>query len=143
MPDGIGLDRFLTAQARSFDTALAELRAGCKRTHWMWWIFPQLRGLGRSDVAQFYAIEDLAEAKAYLAEPVLRDRLEAAANALLCNTDLSADTILGSTDALKLRSSATLFTIASNGKMPSQPLILQKFFLGQDCAYTRNIIKNQ
>jgi uncharacterized protein (DUF1810 family) len=101
--------RFHDAQEGVIDHALAELRAGRKRGHWMWFVFPQIAGLGRSDMARRYAIRDAAEARAYLGDPVLRDRLGRAAAALMAHEGLSAEDILGGVDAMKLRSSMTLF----------------------------------
>jgi uncharacterized protein (DUF1810 family) len=113
-PDCYDLDRFVTAQASIFDTALAELRAGQKRSHWMWFVFPQLRGLGISSTAQFYGLSSLAEARAYLAHPVLGPRLLACTKAMLAVEGRSAHQILGSPDDLKFRSCMTLFDIAAD-----------------------------
>ncbi|HKB02066.1 MAG TPA: DUF1810 domain-containing protein [Gemmataceae bacterium] len=107
--DPFDLDRFVRAQAESYDRALGEVRAGQKRSHWMWYIFPQLDGLGSSAMAQRYAIKSLAEAEAYLRHPVLGPRLEACAEAALAVEGRSAYDIFGSPDDLKLRSCATLF----------------------------------
>ena len=104
MPD---LARFRDAQAPVYATALAELAAGAKRSHWMWFVFPQLRALGRSATAQRYGIADLAEARAYLADPVLGPRLTQCAEALRAHAGTPPEAILGPVDALKLRSSAT------------------------------------
>src|SRR6187401_935311 len=103
------LDRFVEAQSSSYPQALVELRAGRKRTHWMWYVFPQMRGLGRSAMSDRYGISSLAEARAYLAHPVLGERLLECAGAVLQHRDQSAMAIFGSPDDLKLRSSATLF----------------------------------
>lgn len=102
------LERFVEAQAATYATALAELRAGAKRSHWMWWIFPQLAGLGRSETARFYAIGSATEAQAYLAHPMLGPRLVEATEAVTAARG-SADGIMGPVDAMKLRSSMTLF----------------------------------
>lgn len=111
-----GLQRFIDAQAPVIDAALSELRAGRKRGHWMWFVFPQLRGLGQSDTARRYGIADLSEARAYLQHPVLGARLrDAATSLLLLHDDQSAHDILGSPDDLKLRSSMTLFELADAG----------------------------
>ena len=104
------LERFTQAQDRIWPAPVLELRAGRKETHWMWFVFPQLRGLGRSQTAMFYGLADLAEARTYLDHPVLHARLEEASRAMLTNDD--AGKVLGSVDALKLRSSATLFARA-------------------------------
>ena len=104
------LQRFIDAQEGIFEIALAELKAGNKRTHWMWFVFPQLRGLGRSSTAQYYAIGSMGEARAYLAHPVLGARLRHCVEALMPWAGTrTAEEILGSVDALKLRSCLTLF----------------------------------
>ena len=108
-----GLERFVSAQAATYDRALAELRAGRKSSHWMWFVFPQIAGLGSSPTAQRYAIRDLAEARAYLGHPVLGPRLVECARALLAVEGRSAEQILGYPDDLKLRSSMTLFAEAA------------------------------
>jgi uncharacterized protein (DUF1810 family) len=110
--DSHNLQRFVDAQEGVFDTALAELRAGSKQSHWMWFIFPQLAGLGRSPTAQYYGIASLEEAQAYLNHPILGPRLRQALEAILSWTGRrTPEQILGSIDALKLRSSLTLFDI--------------------------------
>ena len=110
MSDPYNLRRFIDAQASTFESALAELRAGRKRTHWMWFIFPQLRGLGHSVTAQYYGIGSLDEARAYLDHPVLGPNLREATEAmLLWSARCTAEQILGPVDAMKLRSSMTLF----------------------------------
>jgi uncharacterized protein (DUF1810 family) len=109
MNDSFDLDRLVRAQAGSYDAALAELRAGRKRTHWMWFIFPQLAGLGRSETARYYGLVSAAEARAYLAHPLLGPRLRECAAALLDHRNTPVETIMGGIDALKLRSSMTLF----------------------------------
>jgi uncharacterized protein (DUF1810 family) len=103
------LQRFLDAQDGVYEQALGELRAGRKRTHWMWFVFPQIAGLGHSATAVYYAIADRAEAQSYLAHPLLGARLAECAQALLGVTGRTAHEILGSLDDLKLRSSMTLF----------------------------------
>jgi uncharacterized protein (DUF1810 family) len=130
--DGFELDRFVTAQdaGGAYRTALAELRQGRKRSHWIWFVFPQLAGLGRSPMAQRYAIGSLAEARAYLADPVLGARLLEVSRALIELDDAgSAEDILGTIDAVKLRSSMTLFHRAE----PDQPVfreVLDRYFDG-------------
>jgi uncharacterized protein (DUF1810 family) len=110
--DPFDLARFVSAQAGVFETAVGELRAGRKRTHWMWFVFPQLRGLGRSSTAQFYGITALDEATAYVQHPVLGSRLEIAASAVLTTPALSLNALFGSPDDMKFCSSMTLFAIA-------------------------------
>ncbi len=110
----VDLERFVRAQDGGvYDGALRELRAGAKRGHWMWFVFPQVAGLGRSSTAQHYALSGLAEARAYLAHPVLGPRLVECAQALLELSGRDPVRVLGSVDALKLRSSMTLFEAAA------------------------------
>lgn len=130
----MNLSRFRDAQAETYATALAELRAGRKASHWMWFIFPQLAVLGRSATAKYYGIEDLAEARAYLADPVLGPRLEEAAEAVLTHPGLSAEQIMGHIDGMKLRSTATLFREAGGGAVFQR--LLDTFYDGEPCART-------
>jgi uncharacterized protein (DUF1810 family) len=111
-PSSFNLDRFLTAQVDTFDAALAELRAGRKRTHWMWFTFPQMHGLGMSAMAERYGIVSLDEARAYLAHPVLGKRLRLCAEAVLQVEGRTLHEIFGSPDDLKFSSSMTLFALA-------------------------------
>jgi len=111
--DPFDLNRFVKAQAGVYEQALAELKRGEKRSHWMWFIFPQIEGLGRTSTAQFYAIKSAAEAKAYLKHPELGPRLTECCNALLQLQGLSASEIFGCPDDLKLRSSMTPFASVS------------------------------
>ncbi|URW75441.1 DUF1810 domain-containing protein [Sphingomonas donggukensis] len=124
------LDRFVAAQAHGVHAAaLAELRAGHKRTHWMWFVFPQVAGLGRSATAIHYALADVDAARAYLAHPILGPRLHEAAGAILAHANQrTADQILGPIDAIKLRSSATLFDAAVGD--PVFAAILDAFYAG-------------
>ena len=115
------LQRFLDAQAPVIDAVMTELEAGTKRSHWMWFVFPQLRTLGRSSTALFYGLESVDEAKAYLAQPVLGDRLRACTRAVLGHRDRSAHAIFGSPDDLKFRSCMTLFGLAA----PEESLFLE------------------
>jgi uncharacterized protein (DUF1810 family) len=133
--DPFNLQRFVEAQQGTFERALAELRAGSKKTHWMWFIFPQMAGLGRSSTATFYAIKSIDEARAYLAHPLLRKRLHQCVDALLVwSGSRSAEQILGSIDALKLRSSLTLFEQVEPGA--SFAHALAAFYAGQPDART-------
>jgi uncharacterized protein (DUF1810 family) len=109
------LRRFIDAQAGIYPAALAEIRRGAKRSHWMWFIFPQLAGLGRSDMARRYAIASLEEARAYLAHPLLGARLRECVEALQDLSGVTAEAVFGGIDAVKLRSSLTLFAAASDG----------------------------
>ena len=116
MTDPHNLQRFLDAQDGVIDTALAELRAGAKQSHWMWFVFPQLAGLGRSPTAQFYGIRSLDEARAYLEHSVLGPRLRESVDALMPWAGRrSAHRIFGAIDAMKLRSSLTLFDLVEPG----------------------------
>lgn len=109
------LDRFVSAQDGTYDKALAELRAGRKQTHWMWFVFPQLRGLGASPTAQYYGLASLDEARAYLAHDVLGPRLIECTKAVLGVHGSSLHEIFGSPDDLKFCSCMTLFALASDG----------------------------
>lgn len=125
------LERFLTAQRPIYAAAVEELRGGSKRSHWMWFVFPQLRGLGRSDMARFYAIRDAGEAEAYLRHPLLGVRLGECAEAVLgWSGRRSAEQIFGAIDALKLCSSMTLFeTVADAPPLFGQ--IIDAFYVGE------------
>jgi uncharacterized protein (DUF1810 family) len=111
--DPFNLVRFLEAQAPVYDAVQAELRAGRKRSHWMWFVFPQLAGLGSSPTAKFYGISGLPEAAAYLGDPLLGQRLLACTEAVLAVQDRSLHAIFGSPDDLKFRSAMTLFGAAA------------------------------
>ncbi len=131
------LARFVAAQAPVWDTVMDELRAGRKRTHWMWFVFPQLRGLGRSALAHRFGIAGLDEARVYAAHPLLAGRLREAADALLTHPRLSAEAILGPVDAAKLRSSATLFRAAGDPALAGRmQAVLDRFFDGTPCPAT-------
>ena len=139
----MSLQRFVDAQEAggTFDAALRELRSGRKTSHWMWFVFPQIAGLGHSGTARFYAIGSLDEARAYLAHPVLGPRLVECAGALLDVESSEAEVVLGSIDAMKLRSSMTLFARAD----PAQPVfaeVLDRYFGGQaDGATDRRLAR--
>ena len=124
------LQRFVDAQAQTYDQAVAELRAGRKRTHWMWFVLPQLAGLGRSAMAHRFGIRDLDEARAYLAHPVLGRRLVECARALTALDTADPVDVFGDVDAQKLQSSMTLFALAA----PDQPVfreVLDHYFGGE------------
>ena len=129
MENDYNLDRFLEAQATDYPRALAEVRKGRKQTHWMWYIFPQLSGLGFSEMARIYAIKDLQEARAYLAHPVLGTRLIEISNALLAVGGKTANQIMGSPDDLKLRSCMTLFSLV-NPANPVFEAVLTTYYNG-------------
>jgi len=111
--DPFDLKRFVAAQAPVFQTALGELKAGRKRSHWMWFVFPQLRGLGRSSMAQFYGVGSLDEARAYLAHPLLGTRLNLCTQTVLAIKERSLHAIFGAPDDMKFHSSMTLFARAA------------------------------
>jgi uncharacterized protein (DUF1810 family) len=123
----VSLERFVAAQESVYPRALAELKAGRKQSHWMWFIFPQIAGLGHSAMAQMYAIASLDEARAYLAHPLLGPRLRECCDAVLAVEGNNAHAIFGSPDDLKFRSSLTLFSQAA----PDEPLfseLLRKYY---------------
>lgn len=129
------LDRFLIAQEHSYDTALREIRAGRKRSHWMWYIFPQIAGLGMSYTAQLYSIADIDEARQYIKHPVLGERLIEISRALLTLSSSDATAVMGYPDDLKLRSCMTLFAQVSDD--PVFKAVLDKFYGGR--ADTRTL----
>ena len=133
------LERFLEAQERAYETALEEVRAGQKESHWIWYVFPQVRGLGCSSTAKYYAITDLEEAKEYMAEPVLRARLLEVSEALLGLSSSNASVVMGYPDDLKLRSSMTLFSVAAPEEKVFQQ-VLDKFFDGKPDGKTLEIL---
>jgi uncharacterized protein (DUF1810 family) len=137
--DRFDLQRFVDAQDGIYEQALAELRAGRKRSHWMWFVFPQVAGLGRSPTAQRYAISGLEEARAYLAHPLLGSRLRECCRTLLELQDPDPEEVLGGIDALKLRSSMTLFVRAD----PREPLfadVLERWYGGRPDEATERIL---
>jgi len=128
--DPYDLERFVRAQAQNYSEALAQIRRGQKRSHWMWYVFPQIDGLGHSSNARYYAIKSAAEASAYLAHPILGPRLLESAQAALQVEGRSATQIFGSPDDLKLRSCATLFaSVLPAGSVFDR--LLQKYYGGQ------------
>jgi len=140
MADTYDLDRFLKAQEDSYDTALDELKAGRKRSHWIWFVFPQLAGLGHSPTSQFYGIASLDEAAAYLAHPILGGRLHECLKALQTLEQTNADQVFGTLDAMKFRSSLTLFAEAD----PADPIIeaaLDRWFDGRKDERTLQLLR--
>ena len=130
MNDPHDLERFVAAQAPVIEGVRDELRAGRKRSHWMWFVFPQLKGLGSSNLAEHYGIASLAEARAYLAHPVLGPRVRECCALVLAVPERSAHEILGSPDDLKFRSCLTLFSLAAPQE-PVFPQALQRFYGGE------------
>ncbi|MGI4883781.1 MAG: DUF1810 domain-containing protein [Janthinobacterium lividum] len=133
------LQRFVDAQQTAYQQALAEVKNGHKRSHWMWYIFPQIQGLGFSDISRHYAIADLAEAAAYRAHPVLGPRLVEICTALLGLAGDDAGRVFGSPDDLKLKSSMTLFAAVPGADSVFQA-VLAKFFNGVRDAKTLQIV---
>ena len=137
--DMAGLDKFVTAQVRDYDTALREICAGRKRSHWMWYIFPQIQGLGFSSTAQYYGIRDLEQAKDYMEHPVLGPRLLEISEALLALDSSDPTAVMGYPDDLKLCSSITRVELAA----PEQPVfgrVLDKFYGGRRDYRTLEIL---
>ena len=135
------LRRFEAAQHAIITAALAELRAGLKTSHWMWFVFPQFAGLGRSPTAARFAIRSADEARAYLAHPVLGPRLRDAVGAMLSHRERSAEAILGSVDAIKLRSSMTLFAAVAEDPTPFRA-VLDAFYHGDPDPETLRLMRS-
>ena len=134
------LERFVEAQEQDYSIALSEIRAGKKRSHWMWYIFPQLAGLGHSSTAQLYAIQDINEARSFLAHPVLGPRLREISETLLGLKGKTAEEIFGYPDVLKLRSCATLFArVSESGSVFDR--ILQNYYDSQPDDATLRLLK--
>jgi uncharacterized protein (DUF1810 family) len=135
------LYRFIEAQETTYDIALSEIKRGRKQSHWMWYIFPQIKGLGFSETSKFYAIEDINEAEELLKHPLLGERLIHICNELLKLESNNANKIFGSPDDLKLRSSMTLFSSLNSN--PVFEKVLDKFYNGTKDNKTLQIIKEQ
>ena len=140
MENNYNLNRFIEAQNRDYDTALAEIRAGKKASHWMWYIFPQLKGLGRSSTSGYYGLSGIKEAQAYLSDPILKARLIEITDAVIAHKDKSAEEIFGGIDAKKLRSCMTLFSIAAPD-IPVFEAVLEQFFHGVPDRNTLRLTK--
>jgi uncharacterized protein (DUF1810 family) len=138
----LDLERFVEAQEKSYDQALTEIKSGQKRSHWMWYIFPQIAGLGHSPMSQRYSIKSLAEAKAYLEHPILGRRLTTSVEALLKVENRSADDIFGILDARKLRSSMTLFAAAAPDECIVQKVI-SRYFDGEQDPATIHLLESR
>jgi uncharacterized protein (DUF1810 family) len=137
--DPYDLNRFISAQEGVYDRALAELREGLKRTHWMWFIFPQIDGLGHSPTTRLYSIKSLDEARQYLGHPVLGARLVESTEAVLAVSGLSASDIFGHPDDWKLQSSMTLFALVSERGSVFER-VLEKYYQGKRDARTLQIL---
>ncbi|HEX8548722.1 MAG TPA: DUF1810 domain-containing protein [Cytophagaceae bacterium] len=137
------LTKFIKAQEKDFETAFAEIKSGRKRSHWMWYIFPQFNGLGVSETSKYYSIKTLEEAKQFLSHPILGTRLERITIELLKNEHSDAKLIFGSPDYLKLHSSMTLFSIANDAEANNYKSVLVKFFKGKSDDRTIKLIESQ
>jgi uncharacterized protein (DUF1810 family) len=138
--DPFDLERFVRAQATNYQEALAEIRGGEKVSHWMWYVYPQLAGLGFSSTARFYGLKGAAEARAYLAHPILGPRLRECCEAALAVEEKTAHDIFGSPDDLKLRSCATLFAAVA----PDESLfrrLLEKYYAGRGDDKTLRLLE--
>ena len=142
MENNYNLNRFIEAQNRDYDIALAEIRAGKKVSHWMWYIFPQLKGLGRSSTSEYYGLSGIKEAQAYLSDPILKARLIEITDAVIAHKDKSAEEIFGGIDAKKLRSCMTLFSIAAPD-IPVFEAVLEQFFDGKPDRNTLRLTKTK
>ena len=136
------LNRFIDAQESKFQNALKEIKNGRKQSHWMWFIFPQIAGLGFSETARFYAIKDIFEASLYLEHPVLGSRLIEISKALLESEGKTANQIFGNPDDLKLRSCMTLFSLIKNTNSIFET-VLEKYFHGTKDFKTLQLIQNK
>ena len=134
------ISRFREASDWNYEFALKEIRNGQKRSHWIWFIFPQMRGLGFSHNSQFYGIADLKEAELYLSDPILGPHLRAITTVLLEHNDKSAVEIFGRIDAIKVQSSMTLFDLVSPNDIFDQ--VLEKYYNGKRCIQTISLINN-
>ncbi len=139
--DPYHLQRFLDAQAGVFETALGELARGRKESHWMWFIFPQIKGLGQSPTAVFYAIKSRVEAEAYWSHPLLKKRLQKCAEALLSLEGKTATQVMGAPDDLKLHSSTTLFGLVAENELIFQEL-LDKYYGGEKDPKTLALVQH-
>lgn len=139
--DPFDLSRFTGAQERIYGAVLTELRCGQKRTHWMWFIFPQIDGLGHSPTAKHYAIKSIEEARAYLNHPVLGPRLIECAEAVLAVEGRSVSAIFGYPDDLKLKSSMTLFASVAEDPRSVFVLVLEKYFRGEQDGATLRLVE--
>ena len=137
--NGYDISRFIKAHEKSYENALREIKNGRKETHWMWYIFPQIQGLGFSETSAFYAIRNLEEARAYMAEEILRDHMLEICQALLAQEESDASKIFGFPDYMKLHSSMTLFSV-SNPEYDVFRKVLEKFFDGEKDGKTIEIV---
>jgi len=139
MTDNFNLNRFLDAQRNNYDCALKEIRAGYKHTHWMWYIFPQIKGLGKSTDSKIFEIRSAEEAKSYLRHPILGSRLIEITTAFLILPDKTAFEVFGEIDSLKMKSCMTLFASVQND-IDVFSRVLNVYYMGEYCEFTRSQI---
>ena len=137
---GFDLDRFKKAQEEDYPYALQEIKAGRKRSHWIWYIFPQLKGLGFSSMSDYYGIDGRAEAQAYIADSILRARLVEISQALFALESINPTQVMGYPDDMKLKSSMTLFAEVAPD-IPVFEQVLQKFFSGEKDSKTLQLLR--
>lgn len=137
----MGLERFLKAQESNYENALKEIKEGHKRSHWIWYIFPQIQGLGYSRMSQYYAIKDREEAKAYIDHPILSQRLAEISGELLLLPTNDARDVMGYPDDVKLKSCMTLFSLVTNN--PVFQRVLDKYFDGEKDKFTVDAINRE
>lgn len=137
----MGLERFLKAQESNYKNALKEIKEGHKRSHWIWYIFPQIQGLGYSRMSQYYAIKDKEEAKAYIDHPILGERLAEISGELLLLPTNDARDVMGYPDDMKLKSCMTLFFLVTNN--PVFQRVLDKYFDGEKDKFTVDAISRE
>ncbi len=140
MTDNFNLNRFLDAQKNNYDFALKEIRAGYKQSHWMWYIFPQIKGLGQSSESKKFEIRSAEEAKSYLRHPILGSRFIEITTAFLILPDKTAFEVFGGIDSLKLKSSMTLFASVQN-EIDVFSRVLSVYYMGDYCEFTRSQIE--
>lgn len=133
------MNRFVKAQEMDYGMALLEIKSGRKRSHWSWYVFPQVKGVGYSAISHYYEIKDIAEAKEYIAHPILYPRL-IEITSLLLELDGNIEDIMENPDYLKLKSSMTLFYLVSGNKLFKK--VLDKFYCGEMCEFTKKFVEN-
>lgn len=137
------IERFIEAQDKVYNKVIEELKNGKKRTHWMWYIFPQFKALGSSDISIYFGIKSILEAKCYITNETLRNRYLECCNILLSLDDNDIEEILGEIDAMKLNSSLTLFKYVDKENEPLYQQLLSKYYKGDECQLTHQLIKRE
>lgn len=137
------IERFIEAQDKVYNKVIEELKNGKKRTHWMWYIFPQFKALGSSDISIYFGIKSILEAKCYINNEILRNRYLECCNILLSLENDDIEEILGEIDSLKLRSSLTLFKFVDKDNEILYQELLNKYYNGDDCQLTHQVIRRE